>query len=82
MHQTVAAQDRVASRQRIPRDIGEMIFTPDVTRRNTGLQTLDQRRNDVDADRANAQIGVVDPARFAAGRIQQRGNGEFAEKPW
>jgi hypothetical protein len=38
MHQTVAAQDRVASGQRVARDIGEMIFAANFSGSGASLQ--------------------------------------------
>jgi len=81
MHERVAAQDRVASRQRVAGDIGEMIFALDFPGSRTGLQALDQRRHDIDADGAHAQIRLIDPAGVAAGRIEQCGHAEFFEQP-
>ena len=71
MHQTIPAQDRVASRQRIAGDIGEAILTPDFSGGGAGLQAIDQRRHDVDADHAHAEIRIADPACIAARRIKQ-----------
>ena len=81
MHESVAAQDRIASGQLIAGDIGEMIFTFYLSRRGTGLQVLDQRWYDVDAYDAHAQVSMVDPAGVAAGGIKKRGHPEFFEKP-
>src|SRR5947199_9905230 len=81
MHETIAAQDGVASRQRVRRDIGEMIFTLDFSRGGAGLQALDQQRHDVDACITHTEIGLVDPACIAAGRIEQRSHAEFFEQP-
>ena len=81
MHETIAAQDGVAWRQRVRRDIGEMIFTIDFSRGGAGPQALDQRRHDVDACITHTEIGLVDPACIAAGRIEQRSHAEFFEQP-
>ena len=63
MHQSVTAQDSVASRQRITGDIGEMIFALDFSRGDPGLQPLDQRRHDIDADGAHTWIAaLIQPA--------------------
>ena len=40
MHEAVAAQDGVATRQRVRRDIGEMVFALDVTRGGAALQAV------------------------------------------
>jgi len=38
---------------------------------------FDQRRHDVDANEVHAQIRAVDPAGVAAGRVEQRSDGEY-----
>jgi len=59
MHQTVAAQDRVASRQRVPGNIDEIILAANPTGSGAGLQTLDQRRYDIDPNIADARGNPV-----------------------
>jgi hypothetical protein len=81
MHQAIAAQDRVASRQQIAGDIGEMVFTADFSRGGASPQALDQHSHDVNAHKAHAEIGPVDPAGVAAGRIEQRNYRKLPEKP-
>ena len=81
MHETIAAQDRVASRQRISGNIGEMVFALDLACGNACLQALDQGWHDVDADQPHAQIGGIDPAGVAAGRIEQRCHAEPLQQP-
>ena len=81
MHQSIAAQDRVASGQAIAGDIGEMVFALDLAGGSARLQARDQGRHDIDADDAHAEIGPADPARIATGRIEQRRHAEFPEKP-
>src|ERR1700760_3453182 len=72
MYEAVAAQDGVAARQRILRDVGEMIVAFDLATPGSPPQRRDGLGHDIDADDAHAEIGTEDPAGITARRVQQR----------